>query len=39
LTAAVGKRSFVSGEIRSRGTVAALEQPHHLTVGLCAVGA
>jgi hypothetical protein len=39
LTAAAGKPTFVSGDLRSDDTVAALEQPHRLTVGLCAVGA
>ena len=39
LTAAAGERTFVSGDLGSDDTVAALEQPHHLTVGLCAVGA
>jgi hypothetical protein len=32
LTAAGGERTFVSGDLRSDDTVAALEQPHHLTV-------
>jgi hypothetical protein len=39
LTAAAGEPTFVSGDLRSDDTVAALEQPHHLTAGLCAVGA